>query len=1606
MSTPSSAASAGSPPGAELWRGRGPGLRNRLRFLWSRPLAIVGILLLFLLLLAALLWILLIRVPRTPFIFVHSGEYARPFPPNAWVAEDLQRLRSLEDPLLFHEIESRSSDDIRTELKLDNAMSQMGLTAEESAKSPVVVVYISMHGIVDGGVPYLVPAGASPRDPATWLPLSDVLERIASSASDAPSSTEQHKLVVLDCHRLQSDWSLGLVQNDFSSALEAWWNANKAAYPDLSILAAAGPGQRAEVSTELQGSVFGYFLALALSREITLEELNTQLAQNISRWASQHEAAQTPMLLTAAGIPNIDLIQASGEVRAPQWRAPVVSPPERQALWRSLENLRQHPLHRFEPGAWSDLEQRMMWLEELADSGSAYEEAARTTADTLSQQFRGINDRLAAVSSDRSLRQFTGLVSGSNDSIPTDLKLHSLPLAECFGTLEPDVAGRAASHLAQFGAAPSPVQLVRALRGLERLGLRDYAERRFLWMLQRYEFLQMWQQADVLAGVLRTRALAEELARPRGAAGAPGDERAHYWVRDVLNEADQARRAAEDRLFIDGQADVESHLETAQRLYESAHQASDGLALAMRTRDRALGELGYYAQWLTNTADAANADLVNELLLPVAAQARQLEVLLADNDARDAAAAQTTIAQTLQAASNVESGLNRLRDQLEQYEPANRRSVDAVLGVPQLSADRRQKLRKRKDEPARDESSGAGGDSPAEAPPSGDGQEQQLAATPSPSAQNAPFADAWTAPLFAIFAESPGEISTNEWRESWWSAANRLAEQLEEAKNTELSRQHWASLERQLRAMTPFWYPEATGISQEVVDLPVRKLRSIDLQALLVWHAERALRDYWGPAGQSRSFFQLAATDYLEAARRLAGESPAIAALDEQVKQCVAAAHGWLATHATGDVLLETSDDAQTEIHVAIDHANEAHSGGMAAVLLRHQGQRLEGPKFDVHGGIEVTADARTVKARIPNAQVPAVPAEIDATAMFRGHEYHSQFAVEPLGGVIIDHRPYEYEPGRVILHSPWNKLAVMLLIDCSQSMEQELEPGKSRLTVAKEALQQLMSRIGSQRNVRVGVRLFGHRVGWSTERPVRVVTSPTYAGPLPPGITPDRDVERVLPLDDFGFQSAQQLFAALEGVKQGWGQSPLFYCLAQALREDFAAETPDTDQHIIVITDGRNYQFRPTAEERTGLDDVLQAWRQHPVRIHILGLDIDAAEERAATAEFVRVADQARGLYRSLDSRLDLQATLNAILAPESYQLRKSDGSIADQGELGVPLRDAAQRTSDWYVVQKDDIQESIWLEGGEEIDLYYRPGGSRFHAFAYDHDVEGTSLIRSDYSGLGGDYAYRAHRPARNDRDVQFPLSLQRFDTTAARNRRDIWQWTPRPAESWLEITPLLSGDRPADVTYHFYDANWEPQKQVPELRLVANDWPGGSNRAMIQAWFKSPATAPTHVFPLSEVVTAENGAVHAFDREVAPGVSIQIDARYVKTTICDDVASRTAMPNSSDSICYRLRVVERHHSQPANLGALKVLLPRGDRVRPDCVVRQFDQRHGLVVHSFYYCGADDALVGRLQAAEIGVATRDAVNAGAVRAPEMIVNISESGSLLPLARQSIQAE
>ena len=233
-------------------------LRHRLKVAaWS---------LLFLALTVVFVVWILSRPEPTPLLAAAAIDYDAPAPPNAWAKEDIEQLLSLRDEEVvsypgqtadWSNIVWKDRESGKSKLK-----AQLDETIHQGAK--LVIVYLSMHGVVDGeNEPCLLPPGASPLDSSKWLKLRELLDYLFPKQAEKP----KRALLVLDCSRIDVNWGLGVLYNGFAERLAAVVKEKQAEYPGLAVLSSASRGQVGWSAPELGGSVFGHFLWRGLSGE-------------------------------------------------------------------------------------------------------------------------------------------------------------------------------------------------------------------------------------------------------------------------------------------------------------------------------------------------------------------------------------------------------------------------------------------------------------------------------------------------------------------------------------------------------------------------------------------------------------------------------------------------------------------------------------------------------------------------------------------------------------------------------------------------------------------------------------------------------------------------------------------------------------------------------------------------------------------------------------------------------------------------------------------------------------------------------------------------------------------------------------------------------------------------------------------------------------------------------------------------------------------------------------------------------------------------------------------------------------------------------------------
>lgn len=1650
MSNPSISSSGNPPTNSRLlWQGDRRstsligGFRRRLtQLLWG------GLLLTALLLFAWLVWLLLLSPKRTPLVVLSAAPYAWPLPPNDWVTEDLEHLAVLDGETVS--LRAIDAPIYKAADFLERLDEEIKLTATLDQRVPLIV-WVSMHGVAEqsSDTIRLIPPHASPTDSDSWIDFDDLMDRLDTVHED------RNTLLILDCNRMLVNWNVGLVANRFAEQVQRAYRDRQegnTGHGNLSILMSADSEQASIASADLSGSVFGNYVRLGLAGDadrqsnggdgdgwVKVLELHRYVRSRVSWWTKQSRGRQqTPVLMSPTDETDFRLARCltTGELdklisdQATGIRpAPTVSGTQLDLLWKSIDQFRQQQLYRQEPIAFRNLEHDVLWLEQLSGAGKGYQTTARRTLERVGGALKVIENRISKLPSEGTISSASSLISGIQPALPRVLKVHSLSLAEFFGTQPKAATDRLRSKLATWIDQPDPVGLSATIDEFENDSNTHYASAHFMVMLQRYQTSDFWDDESTVSDLLKLQSDLNDFAVPRDQNGIPTDLRAHRWNRFLLARVDASRRALEDQAFLNQQSGLTDKIrQTRTHLQESARSAS--LAdQAMQVCDRAMAVTPYFAQWITHPGRRLDLDqtkdLVDKTVLPLIDNsfelASQLDVPIDTSDeAFDVTGRVLGINQF--ATKNVTPLLGSLESQWSQrqqqlvYESESDQvetigEIEAVLSIPLVDWKTRRALRGALDRmTARVEQA----------------LENPVGETDSSNPNQAGIfaaVESWDRhPLDAILGEQPssGEATQSD------AAANRIASFLNRSASRLADRTGEASISGQrgicsdvasrIRAAAPIWFavPKRNAIAE---------LRQLDLQSLLMWHAQRALADFWGPAGGDRSFFDVAVNDYctsvLEMNRAVAdGESQdggPVEVLDAlaQVNASREFLPQWITTSAGPTIQLDPEDPFQSQFTITTKADTSFNPpDGTASIVVRSESERIPVPRIEPSDAVVLPGVGQTYVVTLP-AGLAKYGDTLKAQTIFRGHEFGGTLDVDQLDGVKVDVRPPTYRHSDVTLSGPWDKLSVVFVLDCSASMNEPLVGDEqaaetSRMEVAKSALQELLFSLGLRRNVRVGVRAFGHRLGWSVDEPVQPLTRPDITGMLDPDLTPSQDVESILMLNDFQLADAQTVVPKIGEVKP-WGQSPLYLSVLQSL-EEFSTADARADRHVIVITDGANYQFIPptiAGIQKTTDNDVRQAWGSRQTPVHILGLGMDRSQQPEAVGEFTRLCADTGGRFQALTGSTDLARALRELLAPGGYRLLplQDDQRPEQQSTLGTPIRvTPVPQSSESFGIQYQGRQfvdasagvqaatafEPVVLAGGESIQLYVNEAGSDIFAYPFQDNVVAVSdLVNGDAVAM--EHVVRLHRPSRQPGGrVSFPLSWQRRDPRPGSDAPR-WRVTDRPSDVWIEIQPMEPGGKVSDVKYLFCDTAYVAEQPVPMMNLVADQWPEPATNARIRVWSKPPLPssdiellAPGNV--VGEVASSSHlnkiiAVNEALEKSsvIAPGIAIRIDP--LGTSTQGDVGRRRFVVEFSDS--------------SPDVTSIKIDVDRSIATPPIRIVRQFDPQHRVSVHTFYYDASRAEFPSEVRVTNRGHETDGAWSLGS---DFLEVAIPDSGGLLPV--------
>jgi len=1575
-------------------------------------------------LLALLIYLLLTWRQKTPLIaIVAAEEYAQAvsIPPNPWAKEDVNTLKKLDGRNVVIASSKQQPWNIQP-VRFIPGPRELNLSLSRNPfwrDDQPFILYINMHGIVnEQGEPCLLLPGASLVTDKKWLRLTDVLEEIKSRAEG------RNTLLILDCNRIRVNWNLGIIYNSFVERVQQL--VEKADLPNVAVLVSAGPGQVNWGSINLQGTAFGRYLSLGLAGdadgnrdgEVSLHELRDYLQHQVDAWSQFNRGErQTPTLLPADA-PDFRvtwcdpgaLRELVEDFRARQEKpfVPHLAPDELARLWNKLEDVRTPELIRIAPLRCCELEHKLLRLEQFSYGGMAYREAARSLRDELEKLLNEADYPRPAA---------TGILEVA----------HTLPACEYFGVRSAEQLRQTASLLERLATNTETKSV------LEQIGKDEIAsklaETQLVLALREQNVSALWRQPVDVAKVLERRISGERLSVPLRADGGVGDERAHYHIRPAAAEADQKQRLAEDVLFI-GEANApktyEELAKEADERYKKTQQHWELAAAAFALHDEVLAETPYLAAWVCSPlADKVpeRDRLVNNHLLPLIKATREFSAKLNLPPSPQTADGPLPFLEpqnqvrrhfgALKAAFKNE--VNRLRTQVAAGSESLR-AIQAVLHVPLSPSDsienasaeaslgevRAQlwtnyaristELNKQFNIPDQSrgeiESSQAGEDSSV-------GYLNMLGAW-----QSHPLLEM----LELTRAKIEGEIEAAQLRWCEEAAATTRGRLLQIGQSIPVEKTRRGEVEAVWSERLPLSQAECVIRGAAAIYFDSRltapilaELRAFDLRQLLIWHAERALDDFWG-SGQQPLFAE-AASNYLAAAERISGTPGfAVAQQMESVKNRLnlrrQAKTSGLKFQIRTDLKDVSTGDVNVSLTVQTDFGVEQFPRGAAAVYLQNSGGRLTQlraePATGNSGAFVFSHQRAPQELRFLLPADLAGEGNLRAVAFFRGRNDAVEFPLPQLRGVRIVYRPHHYDSQQITLFGDRQQRSqYVFILDCSASMNERVG-GKSeneiRMDVAKRQFMSMLQELAARnldRNIQVGVWFYGHRAG---TRGQSIVYNRAWPN-VPEGLRPSQDVERILPLQPFGQEELGFVRDKVSAVKQ-WGITPLYLAVLQAL-QDFEEPLPGVARSIIAITDGQNNQDEPLianlrAAPATSLDQLIAAWKQRQrqgitVPIHVLGFDLPKQEAAQAGAECTRLAEVTGGSYAEVQTGSDLLQALRERLELDGYKVfdQQQQPVNPQPSPLNEPVEIASRQLPQTFSVVFRSVTKQVELEGGEAIKLYVQDGDpveieARPYVPPYGRSVanSGINLIAGDKPT---DLVLRVHRPFYDGEhsSVRFPISLQRDPNGPGRPH-----FTPRPVETWVEVTPL-QGTTEAGAPYVFYDTNYEPHEPVPVLEWTASGWPKEADRARVRFWCKyKPGTPATQFIAIREVVNSPAGF-----NDYQPIAGIRGVGLKIKTT-------------ESEEGNYRI-VVEEKHEPTIPIDAIRIQFLAAADFKPKQVIHQFDRQTGYATHTYDF---DPKLRGQVeQTGRISIVAAEVVKDAALQLPkdrEVVVPIERGGS------------
>ncbi|MEO1498414.1 MAG: vWA domain-containing protein [Planctomycetota bacterium] len=1486
--------------------------------------------------------------PPAPLLVLAPSGYRAPAPPNALVAEDVDQFVSTFDGYRNVRVEKPDGDIATSEGFLLTLGDFLRNHRPSETHPRPAIIYLNAIGLVNRkGEPCLLLPDHAPLDDSSWLPWSKVVEKVRETRQ-----RDAAVLLLLDAQHLDTDWSLGVIQNGFTPLVrEQLANEDD---PRLLVIAAASGLQTRLAHPATACSPFAHYASAGLrggadednDSAIAASELAAYLRREVNAWALRHAGrAQTPALM---GRKDVDLLVAevADFVDPPALRsgrestdnsAPANDP--LAEYWAALKELSGQRLVR--PLEFARVTRTLRRLDSELLAGRAYQPRIpnafgdlRSDLDTLRQ-----GQRYEPTPCVGSLHQ-RRLWPGSNASKgPTTSELRDAYAAWVKKPDEvtqfPAYADRLTAVWAELLQEPFDAELAAATTSyLDRpIGDRpaiDFYEATLLRVVAAHADLDNDDVAARAQQLFAATDRAEPAATPPRPAVAP-------MLAPLHRELDAAFGRALDLLLIADRASLADFDETLRQITNRSRTVQEltaDVVAAADMRDDSLAFAMFAGEWAQRLASIEPTRKARELF------EKRVGELLDDSEALGAAlrnrpmdadrsAWESFRKELVTATQSVSSSLRTLRQ-------AYRERVGKLAAQEQGSLVATRPLRETLlAHPLKIDSGWMGlrsmhltaaGESDADAIDQRAAEDhlEWLAGS------RHPLERVLKLPVRPAFQADSDAARLRRLSSLGGDVRDAIA-----ACGAEIEKQRQATTNRLSKpgligARVPLAQADAALRSLIVIaggrlgavgkSNAFAELRRFDTHAWSLRQAEQTTRSMWrSDPKEDAAWFYEAAMDRVRAAEGAfpAAGSVATAERRRQAQDVAKRLADWRPL-LSNDVFLP---DGKTRVvtPLSAQGLGTNNTDATAAVEVR------------LPSGVRVPFDNETSRVRLPVIGTDSLELDVASPTItkagglgvytvLRGHMYTARVALRR-GDTVVYKKPRRPPATVKVSGNQSTTTNLYFIVDCSRTMNPKVGPGD--LGKAGDALIATLDDLKSQGGEnRAALFFYGRRAALKGGKAPKVahLRNTDFQG------HPGDDVELAIPLTSLNqfFPEAKRKLSDA----QPYGLTPLYNAIVEAIEEAASRGVADDRRRVVVLTDGLDNPGKSLS---------------YPV------LDTLGEPRRVTRIRSTKSFEIVRRLERLGGNRPRVDILLFDGRAPEARdensrqgvrELREiataSGGSVVEagaDGDAGVWLEDQLREALgvENFVVEpiENDDRQPVEAPLGGVAELAAGPGRYRVRlvksGLETPIEVEGGEAFR--FEGRGGRLISATHSKERGNQDV----GPYRVFSHVPESRGDagvVYQFSmtdpddasvpPRPAVVWAKLSlPRRAGSgedgrRPK----YFLDRFFASKTPVPVLELWAEGWPNRTTKAEIHF-----------------AMTAPKGKLFEVGRPGAVGVHPVVDATL-------NVVSRLT---ENDGLEVEVRVT---HDEDTDYPLHVSTAPEADRV-----ARSFSEATREAVHTFGY-------------------------------------------------------